>query len=64
MRKHIRYIMRVQAEKNGFKPSKAVHQLWYRYQEKKFNHQQHLAHIARGTRPKSKWKAAYERVFG
>jgi len=56
--------MRVQAEKNGFKPSKAVHQLWYRYQEKKFNHQQHLAHIARGTRPKSKWKAAYERVFG
>ena len=64
MRKYMRQIMRHQAEKEGFKPSKTVHQLWYHYQEKKFNHQQHLAHIARGTKPKRNWKARYEQVFG
>lgn len=64
MRKYIRQIMRFQAKQNGYKPSKFVHTMWYRLQERKGSHQRHLANIARGTRPKRKWKTAYERTFG
>lgn len=64
MRKHIREMMRYEAERNHYKPSKAVNTLWRRLQERRYNHQQCMAFQARGTLPKHKWKNAYERMFG
>lgn len=64
MRKHIRNLMRVQAEKQSYTPSKAVNQLWNNLQIKRYGLQKRLANQARGTLPKRKWKNAYERTFG
>ena len=64
MRKHIREIMRREAERNHYKPSKAVNNLWSKLQDKRYGRNKHLAFQARGTRPKHKWPMAYERTFG
>lgn len=62
MRKYIRAIMRAEAEKKGFKPSKAVHEMWTRFQVKKIGQNGSVirkVHQARGTHPKRQWKQRY-----
>lgn len=64
MRKHIRNLMRVQAEKENYKPSRAIAQLWNNLQIKRYGIKKRCANKARGTLPKHKWKSSYERMFG
>lgn len=55
MRKYIREMIRRQAEKRGFKPSKTVHALWVRYQNEKRGEFVRMANAAKGTHKKKLW---------
>lgn len=55
MRKYIREKLRRQAEKEGLKPSKAVHALWARYQNEKRGEFVRMMNVAKGTHKKRLW---------
>lgn len=54
-RKHLREMMRIQAEKRDYKPSKAVHNLWAQYQNEKRGEFVRRANVAKGTHKKKLW---------
>lgn len=55
MRKYIRHMMRIAAEKKHMKPSRAVHQSWEDRQVKKLGWTHRAINVAKGTAPKHKW---------
>lgn len=55
MRKYIRARMRAIAEKQGYKPSKAVHAMWTKYQVQKSGHIIRAINTAKGTHKKKNW---------
>ena len=55
MRKYLRRIARSQAERNGAKASKVVHDIWTRYQIQKYGERQVAVNRAIGTHPKKNW---------
>lgn len=64
MRKYIRHMMRIAAEKKHMKPSRAVHQAWEERQVRKYSRKcgKHgwtirAINVAKGTAPKRKWAA-------
>lgn len=60
MRKYIRAIMRASAEKHGYKPSKAVHAMWTRYQISKHGKNGpriRAANQAKGTHKLKNWRS-------
>ena len=54
MRKHMREILRRQAEKKGVKPSRYVRQIWDKYQIKKVGIHRRASNAIYGTKPKRK----------
>lgn len=61
MRKHIRHMMRIAAEKKHTKPSRAVHQAWEEQQVRKYSRKYgkhgwtiRAINVAKGTAPKHK----------
>lgn len=56
MRKLMREMIRRQAEKEHYKPSRAVHVIWERYQNKKRGEFVRLANVAKGTHKKNTWR--------
>lgn len=56
VRKHIRDIMRVEAEKNGYKGSKAVSTLWDRFKKKQVGEARRKRDVCHGTHPKKLWR--------
>ncbi len=56
MRKYIRKILRAEAKRKGFRPSKWVHLEWQRLQVKKCGAKRREINQAKGTQPKSKWR--------
>lgn len=64
MRKHIRHMMRIAAEKKGEKPSRAVHQSWEARQVRKHGWNGRAVNVAKGTAPKRKWCQRIRAVIG
>lgn len=60
MRKYIRAMLRGEAEKFGAKPSKWVNREFNRLQIKKYGVEKREINKAKGTHPKSRWKARIE----
>lgn len=60
MRKHIRAIMRGEAEKRGAKPSKWVKNQFDRYQIEKYGVERREINKAKSTRKRSAWKPHIE----
>lgn len=60
MRKYIRAMLRGQAEKMGAKSSKFVNYEFDRRQIKKYGIEQREINKAKGTHPKSRWKARFQ----
>lgn len=60
MRKHIRAMLRGEAEKMGAKPSKWVRSEFDRYQIKKYGVEKREINKAKGTHPKRRWKSRVE----
>lgn len=64
MRKYLRNVIRAQAEKEGVKPSKAVKNIWYKVQIKKYKKPNTIMiHKAKGTHTKNKWPQRIESVL-
>jgi len=57
MRKHIRYMMRREAERTGRKASKFVHAAWENRQIARVGWRRRMANVSKGTAPKRKWAA-------
>lgn len=57
MRKHIRYMMRHEAERTGKKPSKFVNAAWNTRQIARVGWTRRRMNVAKGTAPKRKWAA-------
>lgn len=57
MRKHIRYMMRHEAERTGKKPSYFVNAAWNTRQIARVGRRRRRANVAKGTAPKHKWAA-------
>lgn len=64
MRKHIRSILRHNAEKHHLKPSAHVAAAWDDFQIKKVGRTRRRINQAKGTAPKGKWKQRIEAVRG
>lgn len=62
MRKHIRYMMRREAEWKGKKPSKSVNAAWNTRQIARVGRKRRMMNIAKGTAPKRKWAARIAEV--
>lgn len=57
MRKHIRCMMRREAERTGKRPSEFVHAAWNTRQIARVGWRRRRANVAKGTAPKRKWAA-------
>lgn len=58
MRRLKRAILRHQAERKGVKPSAYVNNMWRRIQAKRYGEKLAKRFLARGTKPKRKWRNA------
>lgn len=56
MRKHIRAMYRIYAEKNGIKPSAFVAEQWERLQIKRYGKATRSRNVLHGTKPAYKWR--------
>lgn len=56
MRKYIRFMYRVYAEKNGMKPSSFVSEQWDRRQKVMRGAAARLLNVRHGTKPAYKWR--------
>lgn len=56
MRKYIRFMYRVYAEKNGIKPSAFVAEQWDRLQIKRYGISARSRNVLHGTKPAYKWR--------
>jgi hypothetical protein len=57
MRKYIRHMMRLEAERTGKKPSEFVNAAWNTRQIARVGWRRRRANVAKGTAPKRKWAA-------
>lgn len=64
MRKHIRYMLRVAAEKAGVKPSRHVAFGWDEIQNHRVGWKVRKINQAKGTKPRRKWKQRIAGVIG
>lgn len=64
MRKHIRHMMRIAAEKKHMKPSRAVHDGWETRQVRKIGWTRRAINVAKGTAPKRKWGQRIRGMIG
>ena len=64
MRKHIRYQLRITAEKAGVKPQKHISDGWDQIQVEKVGLENRRKNQARGTHKKHLWKSRIEAVLG
>lgn len=56
MRKYIRAMYRIYAEKNGIKPSAFVAEQWERLQIKRYGMATRRRNVRHGTKPSYKWR--------